>query len=195
MLLRQRCCCDGGATATEVLLRRRCCCDGGAAATEVLLRRRCCYDGGAAATELPAAATELLLRRSYCCAAAVGQRLLVPSSFDLILRVASFEERRDAQNDETTGTHSFPRVNVYLNSKVKRGGPHSPSPAPGPVIQVYLSPYDSSTKKIVPRGTSLPPQQKKLSLLGHLFLSRTLVFCAKKRLGHAFICPRMLVTG
>ena len=31
---------------------------------------------------------------------------------------------------------------------------------------------------------------KKLSLFGHLFFNITNVFCAKKRVGHACICPR-----
>ena len=35
---------------------------------------------------------------------------------------------------------------------------------------------------------------KKMFLFGHLFLNITNVLCAKKRLGHACICPRM-VTG
>ena len=35
---------------------------------------------------------------------------------------------------------------------------------------------------------------KKRFLFGHLFLNITNVFCAKKRVGHACICPRM-VTG
>ena len=35
--------------------------------------------------------------------------------------------------------------------------------------------------------------QEKL-FFGHLFFNRTNVFCAKKRVGHACICPRM-VTG
>ena len=40
--------------------------------------------------------------------------------------------------------------------------------------------------------TSWPPQEK--VLFGHLFFNITNVFCAKKRVGHACICPRM-VTG
>ena len=35
---------------------------------------------------------------------------------------------------------------------------------------------------------------KKLSWLGHMFFNITNVFCAKRRVGHACICPRM-VTG
>ena len=35
---------------------------------------------------------------------------------------------------------------------------------------------------------------KKSFLFGHLFFNITNVFCAKKRVGHACICPRM-VTG
>ena len=35
---------------------------------------------------------------------------------------------------------------------------------------------------------------KKRFLFGHLFFNITNVFCAKKRVGHACICPRV-VTG
>ena len=38
------------------------------------------------------------------------------------------------------------------------------------------------------------PKKRFLLLFGHLLLNITNVFCAKKRMGHACICPRM-VTG
>ena len=76
---------DRASATTELLLRRSCCCDGAAAATELLLRWSCCCDGAAAATEL------LLLHSS--------------SSVTFIRRVASLEERRNAENDEITDIH------------------------------------------------------------------------------------------
>ena len=35
---------------------------------------------------------------------------------------------------------------------------------------------------------------KKSFLFGHLFFNITNVFCAKKRVGHACICPRMVTS-
>ena len=36
---------------------------------------------------------------------------------------------------------------------------------------------------------------KKRFLFGHLFLNTTNVFCAKKQVGHACICPRRVTAG
>ena len=78
----------------------------------------------------------------------------------------------------------------------KRSG-HRPREIKGPHITGQATLWGNTVNNMYVMCTTVlqklaaaPPQEA--SLLGHLFFNIPNVFCAKKRVGHACICPRMV---
>ena len=102
--------------------------------------------------------------------------ILVPTTSTMIQLLGSLTPAPKRCNTSSSSTVLQSNINIKDRSNMS---------AVGVFAYAYISLH------IHINNTSWPPQEKKY-LFGHLFLNMTNVFCAKKRVGHACICPRMV---